>query len=53
MSHDDSLTTVDQRIEVAVTVHAQLIERLVTIPGVDDPTRHGWVQWPTFGTRPV
>ena len=31
---DESITTVDERIESAVMVHAAVIERLITIPGV-------------------
>lgn len=31
---DDSLATVDERIEAAVTIHAEVIDRLITIPGV-------------------
>jgi Transposase IS116/IS110/IS902 family len=31
---DESLTAIDSKIESAVTVHAEVIERLTTIPGV-------------------
>ena len=42
-SLDDSLATVDERIEAAVTIHAEVIDRLITIPGVARKTAIGLI----------